>query len=99
MEQSSYTPALRLAAWLVLAFGVAALVVSVIASAKMSTGGDGSPVALHPDTIIVLFGAAMFFQGFLLFALLMVVATMADTMETISRRVEKIADRISPIEQ
>lgn len=89
MEKHSYTPLLRIAACFALIFGLVVLVETVIIASKMKQPQAPGPFGFEADTFIVTLGGLMFFQGFFVFAVLMVFASMADSIKNIDGKIQK----------
>jgi hypothetical protein len=100
LNSDTYSPLLRICAWIMLAVGVVAFLAIAIAMSGSSTPGSSTPgsstapppsiVPSNPRTLMFVVGLVFMFQGVLLFALLMVIASMADNLQRIRENTEQL---------
>jgi hypothetical protein len=95
LNSDTFTPLLRICAWIMLAVGVVAFLAIAIAMSGSSTPGSStaappSIVPSNPRTLMFVVGLVFMFQGVLLFALLMVIASMADNLQHIRENTERL---------
>jgi glycerol-3-phosphate acyltransferase PlsY len=96
-NSDTFTPLLRIAAWIMLAVGVVAfLAIAITVSGSSSPGPSGaappSIIPSDPRTFMFVAGLVFMFQALLLFALLMVIASMADNLQRIRENTEQVDD-------
>jgi hypothetical protein len=95
LNSDTFTPLLRICAWIMLVVGMVAFLAIAIAMSGPSTPGSStatppSIVPSNPRTLMFVFGLVFMFQGVLLFALLMVIASMADNLQHIRENTERL---------
>jgi glycerol-3-phosphate acyltransferase PlsY len=92
LNSDTFTPLLRICAWIMFAAGIVAFLAIAITMSSSSTAAQPSLVPSNPRTFMFVFALMFLFQGVLLFALLMVIASMADNLQRIRENTEQMVD-------